>query len=259
MPLEALALLFDLAGLGAPFWWLTGKSLSFVLWIAREVAAVPGAVAMVPSIPLGAFSSMLGGGLWLLLWKTRPRLLGLAPLAAGAVWALALSPPDLLVTGDGMHMALRDDRGNMALLRPRAGDFVRDVLAERSGSADPLADLDAMPGASCSRDMCTATLSRGGRNWRIAATRSDYRLPWAELTAICRSVDIIVSSRYLPRSCVPRWLKADRAMLANTGGLAVTLSASPSVETVNAPGDRHPWALEVGQRSHEGHTKSGFP
>ena len=27
MPLEALALLFDLVGLGAPFWWLTGQAL----------------------------------------------------------------------------------------------------------------------------------------------------------------------------------------------------------------------------------------
>ena len=35
MPLEALALLFDLAGLGAPFWWLTGQALSFLLWLAH--------------------------------------------------------------------------------------------------------------------------------------------------------------------------------------------------------------------------------
>ena len=39
MPLEALALLFDLVGLGAPFWWLTGQALSFLLWLAHAAAA----------------------------------------------------------------------------------------------------------------------------------------------------------------------------------------------------------------------------
>jgi competence protein ComEC len=35
MPLEALSLLFDLFSLGAPFWWLAGKSLNLLLWIAH--------------------------------------------------------------------------------------------------------------------------------------------------------------------------------------------------------------------------------
>jgi competence protein ComEC len=43
MPLEALALLFDTIGMGAPFWWATGISMEFLLWLARSVASVPGA------------------------------------------------------------------------------------------------------------------------------------------------------------------------------------------------------------------------
>jgi competence protein ComEC len=241
MPLEALALLLDLVGLGAPFWWLTGQALTFLLWIAREVAVLPGAVAMVPSIPAGAYVLMLLGGLWLLLWKKRPRLLGLIPVSIGVLWSLSLSPPDILITGDGAHMAVRDDRGQMALLRPRTGDFMRDVLAERSGTAETLADLDVAQGASCGRDMCVILLKRGGRLWRIAATRSDFRLPWEEFTATCRAVDIIVSDRRLPQGCTPRWIKADRIFLEASGGLAITLGRSPLVETVRQSGDQHPW------------------
>jgi competence protein ComEC len=241
MPLEALALILDVAGLGAPFWWLTGQALSFLLWIAREVAVLPGAMALIPSIPVGAFVLMLLGGLWLLLWKKRPRLLGLIPVSAGVLWSLSLPAPDLLITGDGAHMAVRDDRGQMALLRPRTGDFMRDVLSERSGTADALADLDVAKGASCGRDMCLITLSRGGRTWRIAATRSDYRLPWEAFTATCRAVDIIISDRRLPKGCTPRWIKADRDFLSRSGGLAITLKAQPLVETVRQLGDQHPW------------------
>ena len=83
MPLEAFALLFDLIGLGAPFWWATGQVLRFLLWLAHSVAAAPGAVAMLPTMPDGAFALMLFGGLWLALWRTGWRWWGSAPFAIG--------------------------------------------------------------------------------------------------------------------------------------------------------------------------------
>ncbi len=51
MPLEALALLLDLVGLGAPVWWLTQKALDLLLWLANTTASAPGAVAALPSMP----------------------------------------------------------------------------------------------------------------------------------------------------------------------------------------------------------------
>ena len=104
-------------------------------------------------------------------------------------------------------------------------------------------DLDAADGAACGRDMCTITLLRGGRTWRIAATRSAYRLPWVPFTKACAAADIMVSDRRLPKGCTPRWIKADRTMLARTGGLSVSLGTSPSVSTQYRAGDQHPWAL----------------
>ncbi len=242
MPLEAMALIFDLAGLGAPFWWLTGQSLELLLWIARTVAGWPGAVAALPSVPVGAFAIMIYGGLWLMLWKGRVRTLGLVPFAAGAVWALATPPPDLLVTGDGMHLAVRGDDGRLATLRPRAGDYVRSVMSERFGDLGELDDLDTLSGATCSDDVCRIDLTRGGRVWRVVATRSRYLLPYANLRNECAAADIVVSDRKLPPWCVPKWLRADRVLLAKTGGLAVTL-AGAKVETVADSEGAHPWVI----------------
>ena len=160
MPLEALALLFDTVGLGAPFWWATGKSLELLLWIAREVAAWPGARAALADMPIGAFALMIGGGVWLTLWSTRVRLLGLLPIVVGGLVAAAAPPPDLIVTGDGKHLAVRQADGGYAILRDRAGDYVRQVLAERGGTLSELSDLDGSDGASCSADLCRATLKR---------------------------------------------------------------------------------------------------
>ena len=240
MPFEALALLFDTVGVGAPFWWITGVSLEFLLWLARTVAAAPGAVAAIPEIPNSGFLLMVGGALWLLLWKTRHRLWGLFPLAIGVMIALLARPPDLLVTGDGRHLAVRSDGGTVHLLRPRSGDYIRGMLAERLGTLDPLGDLDGAQGAKCGRDLCVMTIVSGGRRWRIAATRSDYLLPWKPFIKTCTSVDIIVSNRRLPPACHARWITADRIMLAKTGGLAIALG-NQSITTVFLNRDDHPW------------------
>ena len=243
MPLEALALLFDLVGLGAPFWWLAGKALTLLLWIAHEAAAAPGSVALLPAMAPGAFALMVAGGLWICLWRTKLRRWGLVPLGLGALWALATPTPDLIVTGDGRHLALRTPDGALALLRPKAGEYVRDTLAEASGAEPDFLDLESLPIAACSPDLCAADLVRGGRRWRILATRTPNRVPFEAMVQACAAADIVISDRVLPRACAPRWLRADLAFLRRTGGLAVTLGDPPDVATVAERAGRHPWAL----------------
>jgi competence protein ComEC len=243
MPLEALALLFDTLGLGAPFWWLTGQALSFLLWLAHSAATAPGAVALLPAMPTAAFASMAAGGLWICLWRTKWRRWGMIPVAAGALWALLTPAPDLIVTGDGRHLALRTGDGQFAILRARAGDYVRDTLAEAGGTEAELLDIETLPGAACSDALCTATLERDGRRWRLLATRSRDTVAWSEMIRACAEADIIVADRNLPRGCTPRWLRADRAFLARTGGLSIRLGDPPAVATVADHVGRHPWAL----------------
>ena len=238
MPVEALALLFDLAGLGAPFWWLAGAALDLLLGLAHAVAAAPGAVARLPTLPPSAFALMVAGGLWLALWRTGWRRWGLLPASAGAAAALLAPAPDLLVTGDGRHLALRSPSGELALLRGRAGDYVRDLMSQSAGLEGEAGELETLGSAECSDDFCAADL----RGWRLLASRSDRLVPVPALAKACAEADIVVSDRRLPAACRPRWLKADRDFLAKSGGLAITLGQTPKVTTVSS-GDRHPWRL----------------
>ncbi len=241
MPLEALALVLDAAGLGAPAWWLTERALAGLLWLARVVAAAPGSVAALPAMPDGAYGLAVVGGLWIALWRTKLRRLGAVPLIAGIAWALTTPAPDVLVTGDGRHVAVRTARG-VALLRDRAGDYVRDTLAANAGfDGEPLL-LAEQSDASCSRDLCASDVMARGRRWRVLATRSAYLVPAAELIAACGSADIVVSERALPKRCTPRWLRLDRSTLSKSGGVAVTLATGKTV-TVLDPADRHPWRV----------------
>ncbi|WP_150125391.1 ComEC/Rec2 family competence protein [Sphingomonas sp. LM7] len=239
MPLEALALALDVAGIGAPVWWLTARSLELLLWLAHVTASAPGAVAALPAMPGGAYALIVVGGLWVALWRTGVRWAGVAPFAAGLAWALLTPAPDLLVTGDGRHLAIRTADGAMALLRDRAGDYTRSMLGENSGAEEELALLSEAPEARCSPDLCLVEVRSPTRRWRVLATRSGYLVLWREMMAHCSAADVVVSDRRLPPGCTPRWLRLDRETLARTGGVAITF-ADAGVRTVRSGGS-HPW------------------
>jgi competence protein ComEC len=243
MPLEAGALLFDTIGIGQALWWLTGKAIGGLLALAHAVASAPGAVALMPSMPRWAFGSIVAGGLWLCLWTSRIRAAGIVPVAFGTMAAWVAPAPDLLVTGDGRHLVVLSADGTPQLLRERAGDYMRQLFAEASGFAGDPANLGEEPSSLCSRDSCTAVIRKGDAEWRLFATRSATLMDWTVTTNACAQADIAVSDRRLPRGCRPRWLKLDRAALAKSGGVSISLGADPRVETVAERIGEHPWAM----------------
>ncbi|WP_420605317.1 ComEC/Rec2 family competence protein [Novosphingopyxis sp.] len=256
MPLEALALLLDTVGLGGPVWFLCERALALLLTIAHVTASQPGSVATLPSMAPSAFGLAIGGGLMLCLLKTRVRYLGLLPLALGGSMAAATPMPDLLVTGDGRHIAFADGHSGIALLRGTAGDYVRELLGENAGAAGEASAIAEAKNARCSSDICVVQLKRGGRIWTIGATRSGYLVPSMELAAFCRRTDIMISDRWLPYSCRPRWLKVDRRSLERSGGLSIDLSEAKT-RTVAERTGYLPWStLERGPEARRIKTKS---
>ncbi len=248
MPFEALGIFFDLAGLGAPFWWVAGQGISAILWIAHYVSDLPGAIAMFPSMPSWAFGIIVLGAFWFGAMKTKIRWLGIPLCILGATGILAAPYPDILVTGDGKHLAITDTEGRFTILRPKAGEYIRDTLQENAGiDTDPIA-IEDWPGANCSPDTCVVNLRRGERDWNLLAIRTRYAIPAMELAAACKRVDIVVSDRWLPYSCKPRWIKADRSLLEQTGGLAFYLPAG-RVNTVSQQSRNSPWVQAVNRNT----------
>ena len=240
MPLIALALALDLVGAGAPAWWLAGKSLELLLAIAHFTAAQPGAVKLAPQMSLPTIALFVAGGLWLALWRGRARLLGLAPAAPGVALLLATPAPDVLVSGDGRHVGIAGEGERLLMLRDSRSDYARDNLLELAALEGEPVPLDRWPGARCSRDFCTLTIERGGRSWSLLMARSRDMVEERALAAACDRADVVVADRFLPRSCRPRWLKADRRLLERTGGLALYLD-EPRMEAVAESQGEHGW------------------
>lgn len=237
MPFEALALLFDSLGLGAPFWWVAEQALGALIALAHHVADAPGAVATLPRFPAWAFALAIAGGLWILVWQRSWRWWGLAPLVAGMA-VLVLQPrPDLLITADGRNIAAAVPGGGYALLRDRAGDFVRDTMNEAGGSDAPLGALAMLDHVECNVDFC-----RWVQEGRIVlASRGRDRIEASVMAPACAAADVVISDRWLPRECVGRWLTIDRDSLAESGGLAIYLGEKPKAVAQLTAGDGHPW------------------
>jgi len=119
---------------------------------------------------------------------------------------------------------------------------MRSLFAEASGFSGDPPNLGEEPSSLCSHDSCTAAIRKGEVEWRLFATRSATLIDWAITTNACAQADIVVSDRRLPHACTPRWLKLDRAALAQTGGVAIYLRANPYVKTVAERVAGHPWA-----------------
>lgn len=237
MPFEALALLFDSLGLGAPFWWVAEQALRVLIALAHHVADAPGAVATLPRFPAWAFALAIAGGLWFLVWQRSWRWWGLAPLVAGMA-VLVLQPrPDLLITADGRNIAAAVPGGGYALLRDRAGDFVRDTMNEAGGSDAPLGALAMLDHVECNVDFCRWVQE----GHIVLASRGRDRIEGSVMAPACAAADVVISDRWLPRECVGRWLTIDRDSLAESGGLAIYLGEKPKAVAALTAGDGHPW------------------
>jgi competence protein ComEC len=247
MPVIALGFLADLVGAGTPVWWVVEHSLALLLWIAHFTAGLAGSVRLMPQIggfPVALFAA---GGLWLGLWRGRVRLAGLVPIAAASMLAAATPIPDILVAGDGRQVGITvtapDGERRLLALRDTRSSYTQGNLMELSGVAAEPIPLAEWEGARCSSQFCVVTLSRGRRNWVLLLGRGHERVEIGDLAAACAKADIVVSQRFLPRSCRPRWLKADRRHLEKSGGLAIDL-ADRQITSVAESQGQHGWWRE---------------
>jgi competence protein ComEC len=158
-----------------------------------------------------------------------------------AALLIAFAPvPDMLVSGDGRHVGIVTEGGRLLVLREGRSSYARDNLLELAGLEGEPVPLESWDGAQCSREFCVVTLQRGGRDWHLLMARGLELVTERALAAACERADIVIADRYLPRSCEPRWLKADRRMLDETGGLSIDLEHGKVTTVADGQGE-HGW------------------
>lgn len=236
IPALVLGLAGDALGLGmtgyAPAGWLVEQ----LLRVAEATAELPLAVARLPVLPSLAYALMVTGGLWVLLWRTSIRFAGVALVVSGALFSVTTLPPDMLVSRDGRHVAVRMADGFVAVSRPRMGGFLRDIWSKSLAITQEFGRFEDLPDMDCSVDSCLGIVQ--GRT--LFVTRSRDGLMRETMAPACAAADIVVSDRRLPNWCKARWLRLDETVLAKRGAMAIWLTRGRAIGALDDVGD-HPW------------------
>ena len=135
-------------GLDQPAVWMIEAGSRWILFVSHEVAGWQGSVSAVQSPPLDVLPLLGLGGLFIVLWQGRARVLGVLPIALSfAIWAQSTRPA-LLVADSGALIGLLTEAGR-ALSKPRGDGFAAESWLENDGivllqeDANALAGLDA--------------------------------------------------------------------------------------------------------------------
>jgi competence protein ComEC len=128
--------------------------------VARSVAAWPGAAQAAAPMPAWGLAVTAFGMLWLCLWRTGWRILGVPVIALGLGSAALVPAPDILVSGDARIIALRTEAAGVFVQRLLGGSgFTRETMlrgwAETAGAPFPREGEAAGGAVACTPVACT--------------------------------------------------------------------------------------------------------
>lgn len=242
MPAALAALVVMPFGLEAYPLWIMGWGIDWMTWVAYRVAELPGAIVHIPAMPVPAFLLMVAGGLWLMLWQTRWRVMGLAAIVAGLAVAPTLPAPDLIVGRDSEILAVRDGDGELSAVGATRSSFELERWLEHDGSQRGPEEAARSAAFACDGIGCTATV----KGQLVALSRHP-----AAFSEDCRRAAIIVSPIVSPGGCTGPKAVVDFFAARRGGPHAIYISAEGAIriETVAAARGSRPWSMPPTSRT----------
>jgi competence protein ComEC len=236
MPFALASLVLMPLGLEAWPLLIMGLGIDLLLATGTWIASWPGAVSVVPSISGVALFLMALGGLWLCLWQTRWRALGLVAAAAGILVSGNGPQPDVLIDRSGRSVALRGDDGRLALPPSTRASYSVDNWLLASGDV-----RDADAASANSPFVCDILGCIGKVKGKTIAL---IRHP-AALEEDCRSADIVIAPFNVGRGCKAARVVIDSHALRSDGAYALYIEGlSIRSESVAEARGHRPWVPE---------------
>ncbi|MEJ8574621.1 ComEC/Rec2 family competence protein [Microbaculum marinum] len=230
MPAGLLAVVLMPFGLEAPALGAMGLGIEGVLAVAHHVSGWDGAIRMVPAMPVLGLAAVAAGGLWLSLWRTSWRYLGVPLIIVGMATPWLMPIPDLFVSRDAGMAAVRMDDGGLVFVPRARSQYVAETWLRRVGQPET---AQAAATASCDEAGCIAASPR----LRVAVVEEP--MAFAE---DCAWADVVVSELVPPEWCRSDALVFGPLDVARLG--AVSVRATPHglklTSATELAGDR-PW------------------
>ncbi len=212
MPAAVLAALLAPFGLHEIGLRLMEPGINWILFVARTVAALPGAVSHVPTPQPFVMPLLALGALWLVLWQGRARAGGLAPVAAALLLWTQVERPAVLVSPSGALVGVLTPDGR-ALSKPRGDGFAAETWLENDGA--PALQEDAAARAGFTGTPGALTFSMGD----TTAIHLTGRGAAERVAEACATHALVILSA--PAPAPGPCTMIDERTLALTGALAI--------------------------------------
>ncbi len=233
MPAAVVAAVLAPFGLAWLALWLMAPAIWWILAVAHRIAGLDGSAIPIPAPAAAVLPMLTFGALWLILWRGRRALLGLAPVAVSLALWVQSTRPEVLIDGGGGLIGILGGEGR-ALSKPRGSGFAAGVWLENDG--DPVSQEAAAARPGLTRTAGAAVGRLGDLEiWHVYGRGAAERA-----LAACSAGRIIVTTADLPDT--DACLMLDEPALRATGAIALRRSTDGIViETArNASGER-PW------------------
>ena len=216
MPAGMLAALLMPFGLEAPALWVMGFGVEGVLWVARIVAAWPGATESARPIPGWGLAVFAFGLCWLCLWRRWWRALGVLPMTLGLASAALVQPPQILISQDARLVGFFTTDALFIQRQQGASNLTRDTWLRHFG----LDAAKALPAEGQSPD---GKLSCTADGCLFEAGASAFFVRRGNIMAQCGAVAVIISAEPIRQRCRQSIL-IDRFSVWRDGAHAIWLS-----------------------------------
>ena len=228
-----------------------GWGIAAMLAVGRFVSHLPGAVTVVAAWPVTALVLISLGGLWVVIWRSAVRWLGLLPVIAGIVLIVLARPPDLLIARDGQTVAIRAEDRRLHFVGHIADEYSASEWLKRDGDARLARDSVAgsKEGVRCDAMGCIAQTPSGVR---VAAVRRAEAL-----AEDCTNAEVVISAFPARGFCTGPKLVIDRIDVARRGAYAIWLDKTIVVRTVQELRGARPWSRAPWQRRGRGFNSGG--
>jgi competence protein ComEC len=214
MPMVLLAVVLMPLGLETLPLKVMNWGVSWMIAVAEWTTEWSGEVGGVRTIPALSLLLVVGGFLWLALWRERWRLLGIAPMLVALPLALAAPRPDILVGEDGTTAAVRGADGRLSIVGGKGERFTVENWL-RADADSRKADASVLgEGVRCDSIGC---IGKAGKEETVVS----LILKPDAFAEDCRLATIVVSRLVAPPWCGDIAIVIDRNKLDRRGAHAL--------------------------------------
>ena len=237
MPAAVFGVLAYPFGLDWPAWALMGLASEMVLKVAHWVATIDHSTVTIPAFGPAVLLSFVVALLWITLWTTRLRWLGVLPLALGVAFAAKPERPEILIERDGSGIAVRGADGRF-VIAGKPSRFVLQQWLTADGDNRSPDDPTLRDGVACDSLGCVARTAEG----RTVAYARDR----IGIIEDCRRADLVVTA--IPWSAPCEATLVHRMDLARDGATSLYRRAEGWSFRASEPGSAdRPWTRRRAQ------------